>query len=93
MFVHVYIHHFDKLTATGAVSVREEGGGGGGGEEGGEGRRGRETVAHARVHTCSKPCTDQSYPRSQALPKNGGGEPGIDSHVISRHDAVALTIK
>ena len=24
--------------------------------------------------------------------KNGGGEPGIDSHVISRHDAFALTI-
>ena len=34
MFVHVYIHHFDKLTATGAVSVREEGGGGGGGRGG-----------------------------------------------------------
>ena len=39
---------------------REEGGGRGGGEEGGGGRRGRETVAHARVHTCSKPCADQS---------------------------------
>jgi len=28
-----------------------------------------------------------SFPGS---PKNGGGEPGIDSHVISRHDAVSL---
>ena len=25
--------------------------------------------------------------------KNGGGEPGIGLHVISQHDAVALTIK
>ena len=59
MFVHVYIHHFDKLTATGAVSAREEEGGGRRRREE-EGVGGRRTVAHARVHACSIPCTDQS---------------------------------
>ena len=74
MFVHVYIHHFDKLTATGAVSAREEGGGrreeGEGGErreeEGGGGGR-----QYARVHTCSKPCADQSLVPSLS-PKTEG---------------------
>ena len=40
-------------------------------------------------------CSDlvASLPGSPLAPtknKNGGGEPGIDSYVISRHDAVAL---
>ena len=30
---------------------------------------------------------------TQALPKNGGGEPRIGSHVTSWHDGVVLTIK
>ena len=37
-----------------------------------------------------------SFPGSPLAPtknKNGGREPGTDSHVISRHDDFALTIK
>ena len=37
-----------------------------------------------------------SFPGSPLAPmknRKGGGEPGIDSHVISRHNAFALTIK
>ena len=36
------------------------------------------------------------FPGSPLAPMkniNGGGDPGIDSHVISRHDAFALTTK
>ena len=37
-----------------------------------------------------------SFPGSPLAPtknRKGGGEPGIDSHVISQHDAFALTIR
>ena len=40
--------------------------------------------------------TVASFPGSPLAPTkniNGGGEPGTDSHVISRHDDFALTIK